>query len=215
VHPSGVAYLPDLSPLCYLMPMSRDTPDDERTVSCTTDHDPSTTRWVPWRDDYMPPDPCRGIFDADWLPGTVELELTVGEDQVHCAAITVRAREDEPLTARGLRNIPLGAFIRLATALTLAPIETDNTGRRVINMTAPYAPSDVSAPRARRHISEACLQEVATIYMRAIEEEEPPTRAVEHRHSLAPISYQTAARWVRLARDADLLPPAERAQRSR
>jgi DNA-binding transcriptional ArsR family regulator len=95
--------------------------------------------------------PIQREFDGDWLSGTVKLELSVGDGEVHCSAITVRARKDGPLTARGLRDIPLGAFVRMATAITLVPRETTADGRTIINMTpAKYAPLEVSAPRPQR-----------------------------------------------------------------
>jgi hypothetical protein len=207
--------LPFPSPACYHLPVPSDKLDDDRRVDLTTDFAGSDSRFVPWRDGYMLPDPFSAKFDGDWLPGTVELELAVGDGDVHCTTIAVHARQGEPLTARGLRDIPLGAFIRMATAITLVPRETTADGRTIINMTPPkYAPLEVSAPRPQRRLSDECLREVATIYKAALATKEPPTRAVEQRHSQGPISYKTAARWVEETRKAGFLPAVEKRQHS-
>jgi hypothetical protein len=193
--------------------MPSDKLDDDRRVDLTTDFSGSASRFVPWRDGYMLPDPFSAKFEGDWLPGTVELELSVGDGEVHCSAITVRTRDGGPLTARGLRDIPLGAFVRMATAITLVPRETTADGQTIINMTPPkYAPLEISAPRPQRRLSGECLREVATIYREAVAIEEPPTRAVEQRHSQGPISYKTAARWVEETRKAGFLPTVEKRQ---
>lgn len=56
----------------------------------------------------------------------------------------------------------------------------------------------------RRKITPDHLREVAKVYERAQEEDEPPTRAVQHHFD---VSHSTAAKWIGSARKEGLLPP--------
>lgn len=58
----------------------------------------------------------------------------------------------------------------------------------------------------RRKITRAHLEEVAKVYNEAMENDEPPTRAVQQHFA---VSHSTAAKWVGAARRNKLLPPVE------
>lgn len=172
---------------------------------------------VQWRLDWHPgfaiPDRFSAVIDADWLPYRVEVDLAANGGDVHCVAMTLQAHDGgEPVTSRGLRDVPLGECIRLATAAALRPMER-NAGEVKIKL---GGPSDMTEPmvlasrRPRRRISDDWLHEAAAIYEAA---EENPTQAVEQQHSQAPISYSTASRWVEEARRRGFLPPTTRGRR--
>lgn len=63
-------------------------------------------------------------------------------------------------------------------------------------------------PRRYSRRGRALLEEVARIYIAAMEAGEHPTRAVKERVEGGPNGYSTAAAWVSQARAAGLLPPA-------
>ncbi|MET9876540.1 hypothetical protein ABZZ36_18225 [Actinacidiphila glaucinigra] len=58
----------------------------------------------------------------------------------------------------------------------------------------------------RRKITHDHLREVATVYSEALENDDPPTRAVQQHFR---VSHSTAAKWVGQARKGGMLPPAK------
>jgi hypothetical protein len=167
-----------------------------------------------WRPGFAIPARFTTTIDGDWLPYRVELDLAVNDDEVSCSAVKLEAREDgEPVTARGMRGIPLGECIRLATASALRPTRHE-AGQVVVDLLGPraerrdnMAEQELASRGPQRRMSEDWLREAAEIYSSA---EEKPTQAVERLHSQAPISYSTAARWVMQARQRGFLPPTKR-----
>jgi hypothetical protein len=139
-------------------------------------------------------------FDtSDTLPYRVGLELEGDRDGPRCRAVRVDADPDgPPVTASGLRAIPLGRLTEIATASVIG---------HVAGAITEMSDSELAefVKRSVERTSDPHLREVAHIYLSAPSK---PTRAV-HEHWPF-VSYSTAARWVMLARRRGFLPPAER-----
>jgi hypothetical protein len=153
------------------------------------------------------------VIEGDWLPYRVELDLAATPGDVTCLAVRLEAREDgDPVTARGVRDVPLGECIRLATASSRRVVREED-GQLVIELAGPLGEMEEFdlGSRPQRRVDKARLREAADIYVDA---KENPTKAVRERHSQGPISYSTAARWVMEARRLGFLPPAKRGRAS-
>jgi hypothetical protein len=75
---------------------------------------------------------------------------------------------------------------------------------------APMSKEQRTTKRSYHIVGPALLQEVAHVYAEAFRVGKPPTAAVQ---DMRPdVAYSTAARWVRQARQAGLLPPAVQGQ---
>lgn len=165
-----------------------------------------------WRPGYAIQERFTASIEADWLPYRVELDLAVNERDVSCAGLRLEAPEGGEITARPLRDVPLGECIRLATMAAMRPV-AERPGELVIQLGGPstgFDASDAATLAARgpqRRVTDSTLREVADIYQRA---ERNPTQAVQHEHTEGPISHSTAARWVMEARKRGYLPPAQR-----
>jgi hypothetical protein len=158
---------------------------------------------------------------ADLFPGyaiSVRFEAAIDADWLDCLVrLDLDARDDTELTARGIRQVPLGEFVRLAIAGALRPVEVrPATAEGPAHVVIPNAgPADMAeplevasrGPRPQRHLPDEVLREAAAIYLAA---EDNPTAAVRQLHSQRPISYSTAARWVNLARQRGYIPPTKR-----
>lgn len=183
------------------------TTDTDRETHVTITEQPSFTdvkSWHPWGDEYLLPDHFSARVEGDWLPGHIHIDVAVGERGVRCAAVRIEARDGEAITSRDLRDVPLKECLRLATAVMS---KRGHAGRADgvyrIDLRSPDDPSvplTLASRRPHRRIADDWLREVADLYTRAEAVGEPPTRAVEWKHSQRPIAYKTAARWVEMAR---------------
>jgi hypothetical protein len=132
-------------------------------------------------------------IDADWLDCLVRLDLDARGRSVRCVGVHLEARDDTELTARGIRQVPLGEFVRLAIAGALRPVEVrPATAEGPAHVVIPNAgPADMAeplevasrGPRPQRHLPDEVLREAAAIYLAA---EDNPTAAVRQLHSQRP-----------------------------
>jgi hypothetical protein len=206
VHDPGKYALP----ACHRSVTVWGVPADEEHTSHVSIQYGAKGGWLTdWRPGYAIPSRFTATIEGDWLPYRVELNLAVNEDGVSCEGIQLKAPDGE-ITARGIRKVPLGECIELATTAALRPVEH---GEDSLTIQLMGPPGDVTreATLARREpqlrLSDETLQETARIYLAA---ERNPTAAVRREHSEGPISYSTAAKWVQRARQLDLIPPANR-----
>lgn len=195
-----------LSPIWYRTGMATDDQGTERHSRISTSFDSAKVKaWLKWGPGFVLPDRFSAKIDGDWLPCRVELELAASDRGVHCVALRLESRDaGEPVTASGLRGVPLGECIRLATAAMLRPAEHKPDELRI--QLGPHdlaETTDLASRRPQRRIPRDWLQEAADIYLSAPEH---PTQAVERQHSQAPITYSTARRWVAEARQLGLIP---------
>lgn len=150
---------------------------------------------------------------TDWgRPAWVRLVLDVTVDEwgrASCLSLKAEKLDGLPLTATDLRRIPLARILRDASrasqlfAAALGPgvfgPPTPREARRI-------AADPCRRPRRGSPITRQHLEEVAQTYRDAFQRGDRPTRAVQATFS---VERATASRWVRAARDAGLLPPAE------
>lgn len=87
---------------------------------------------------------------------------------------------------------------RLSEAGVRSAIRVRDTVRSIVE--------PVARPQRRRLITADLLAEVADVYRKALESGQPPTQAVEKHFTT---THSTAARWVREARKAGALGPAQ------
>ena len=73
-------------------------------------------------------------------------------------------------------------------------------------------PVELQGRGPQRRVTDATLRETRDIYLSA---EQKPTDAVHRLHSQGPISYSTAARWVKQARERATYPPRTRRHHER
>lgn len=129
-----------------------------------------------------------GLGDR-WLLHMREVDDEVPADEWQPLAKTLIAafaassevRESTAAFTKALPDLPR----RIAATASELSVPTEATGQR------------------RRKITPEHLEEVARIYLAA---EEKPTRAVQLQFGVA---HSTAAKWVKAARENDLLPPAK------
>jgi hypothetical protein len=160
--------------------------------------------FVPWRPGYYLPPHFTTILDGEGLPYLLELDF-VTQDGPECRAVRFHARDDgESISARGIREIPLGEAIGESIGLAAAPVE-ERDGQLIVNLPAKSRTGEAFKLARERGVSDRKLREVAAIYRAA---HEKPTQAVQRHPAFAPISYSTAARWVMEARRRGFLPPA-------
>ncbi|MGD0166855.1 MAG: hypothetical protein ABSC51_06135 [Gaiellaceae bacterium] len=181
--------------------------EGEKTWRIKTTND---GRWLfHWRRGYALPLEMSAVIDGgEDLPYLIELELVASDEDVSCTSARFVARADgRPVTARGLREIPLGECIHFAVATALRPV-IEEPGSLAIplvpgdgDMVDEYELARPGAKRPRRVLTDQHLREVAQVYLKA--EGEKPTKAVQNHPSWAPLAYSTAARWVMEARDRD------------
>lgn len=101
----------------------------------------------------------------------------------------------------------VAAFLRIP-AIRAATLETvGDLPRTGIEGGSGLRTLDAGVQR-RRKITPGHLKEVARVYAKAQENDDPPTRAVQHHFG---VSHSTAAKWVGAARRNNLLPPVESA----
>jgi hypothetical protein len=161
------------------------------------------------------PEAYTAEVDNPEAPYVAELDLQVGASgDLECRTVTVSQRPGgPPVTARGLRSLPLGQLVQAAAAagaLSVAPgsngsvVMTPLLGRSA-EVDGAY---ELSRARAREGgrgaLTDEHYRKVAAVYTRA---ERHPTKAVHLHKAWAPISYSTAARWVGEARRRGYLPP--------
>ena len=168
--------------------------------------------YVSWRPGYGLPLRWTSRLEREDMPYIVELDFATNPATgPECRAVRLLAREDgEPISARGVRNIPIGEFMQ--TAITGAAAREEHGPRGVVTYTPGAADltegAKLARPRTRptdRRISDEHLQTVANIY--SAHEEGKPTQAVADELFA---TYSTAARWVMEARRRGFLPPATR-----
>jgi hypothetical protein len=147
-------------------------------------------------------------IDAEHLPYLVELDLVASDTDVHCEAVRLSARDGgKPVTARGLRDVPLGECIRFVVAGMLRPVIkkpgsiTIPLGGGIGDVAGEFELADTGKKRQKRVLTDEHLREVARVYLAA--EGKKPTQAVQNHPCWAPQTYSTAARWVYEARHRD------------
>jgi hypothetical protein len=124
----------------------------------------------------------------DDVPYEVRLHLVAADGRLVCQTVTVEATDQSgPVTAEGLRGIPLAGLLRWGVRE-----HARQQGRRF--NPDPDVAKDGPTPEA--------LRAAATVYRLAYALGEPPTKAVSVSLGL---TYSTAARWVAKAREAGLL----------
>lgn len=174
---------------------------------------------VQWRPGWALPPRFTGRVDDDDAPYVVELELVVRDRQVHCRSLRFSQREDgPPVQARHLREHPIQSYIRLiVTGMAMAATETEpGTWRfspaRDEQLPEVFAETERAAAPPRRMTDEH-LAEVADVYRRARKESRAPRKAVQADERWAPVPENTAARWIRAARDRGLLDEPDKPPR--
>jgi hypothetical protein len=192
----------------------------ERSASVSIDYRADVAWLTDWQDGYALPSHFNAEISADWLDYAVTLELSVSEStrvsgvrvdrKVRCVGLALRARDGgEAVTAKRMRNVPLGECVRLATAAALRPVERSEDSL-TIQLMGPPGATEVASRSPQRRVTLATLEEVRDIYLQA---EHKPTDAVLRQHSERPGSYSTAARWVMKARQRGLIPPTSKENR--
>lgn len=147
---------------------------------------------IPWTGGRFLPPRWQASVDAPHLDFTAELAMSADPERGPvCRSLTFHARKDgPPLTARAVRDMPVGALIDHAIAAA--------AGRSMSGFTVePDEPGDASAAiRASWPAgSDAFLRRVAQVYASA---PDAPLKAVER--ELRANSRRTASNWVRDAR---------------
>jgi hypothetical protein len=176
-------------------------------------------------------EPLQELFalDADyalprhfWITYTLEgderLRLDVAVDDrgsAHCTRIEVLASDESGITTETLRGVPVARLLRLGTTAALMKYErsadgdvigfarTDNEEKRQFYQRY----SQARRPKQGSAITDEQLEQVATVYRRAVEDGKRPTEIVGETMNVA---RSTAARWITRARERGFLGPALR-----
>jgi hypothetical protein len=147
----------------------------------------------------------------------IEFEVVDGEICARSIATHEPKEVDEALRLL-LQLAPLGEWKRRAIAeLALADPPNDDPVMRYLDMDWPsrqgggveHRVAAMPMRRARNRVTDSLLRRVAATYQEAIEQGDPPTKAVQRAEG---VSYSTAARYVGLAREAKYLQPYDRNQ---
>jgi len=186
---------------------------------------------LPWRDGLFLPGRMVVAVDEEDSPYLVLLSIVMEDDEpvldsVHFA----RRKAGPPISPRLMRQVRVGEFVQAATqAMALSPVQLEDQGvayKRVnVNSDIKIDTDDVSAVGRPSRITDAHLREVAAIYNAAVKSGNPsPRKAVQNDARWKPVPTQTAARWIRSAKNAGFIPkaaettktpPTERAKRPR
>jgi hypothetical protein len=174
-------------------------------------------RFVAWRKGWVLPARFGGTVDDDSCPYLVEVELAVREGRVECTAVRFVQRDDgPPVTPRRLRGtkeepVPLTAYIKAVVANTAfvadaasgamsCSLVPDDELAAVVREVGDEARKGGRRPKERSH-----LEAVAKVYSEAKAAGRNARQAVESDSRWGPVAASTAARWIRAAKDADII----------
>jgi hypothetical protein len=155
----------------------------------------------------------------------IEIEMDIQVDnwgRAGCRALSVRALDDEPVTGKTLRGIPLGRLVRAAAAeaasLGVYAGRTSDGGYRFVLPSAEERAEiqetffeGARLPRRGSPVTEEHLREVAEEYKRVLADGGPPTKTIQMKWH---VTRPTASRWVAKARERGFLGPAQPARAS-
>jgi hypothetical protein len=138
---------------------------------------------------------------------TVEMEIATVDGAPVCNSVRVIRHPGRPsLTGHELRRFPLGDWVAFACSM----VGVGNQGGAQTTQSewrSEEYRSDlervVRRSRRRTSVTDEFLREVARVYR--ANADSAPVEAV--RKVLGPAAYSTAVRWVKLARQRNLLPP--------
>lgn len=147
-------------------------------------------------------------------PLLVGLGFEVGKaGHVRCIGVSLQPRGGE-VAPDDLRRVRLEQLKAIAIQAVALKVETTDKGWKGSPLDTAASADELEAvvkgarkPRSGNLITEAQLDQVATIYRRALLDGKPPTAEVAARMNIA---RSTAGRWVMKARERGLLGPAKR-----
>jgi hypothetical protein len=147
---------------------------------------------------------------------TVEMDIAIDHGAPVCNGLRVMRASGRPsLTGHELRRLPIAEWVIYACSAagfanqggvrtTEADFESEGERRAIEDAVR------ARAKRKNRRTTPAFLQDVARVYRGSTDT--PPVEAV--REAFGPIGHSTAARYVKLARDAGYLPPTTQGKAS-
>jgi hypothetical protein len=142
-------------------------------------------------------------IDELGVPYDVALTAEMQSGRYVCTSLTVKQREGEsPVTAAGIRSIPVASLIRRSLQDAITPVRSEavaSDGSFVREMDFPV---DISGARRRRRRGED-VEAATVLYALAELCGEPPTKTVSDELN---IPLGTARRLVAQAREAGYLP---------
>jgi hypothetical protein len=148
---------------------------------------PNVGIWVP----YLHPD------DHPDLPYTVEVTVELQAGRLVCQSLTCHQRKGgEPVTAEGLRHMPVAAIVSRSAQKRLMWVESSGKSARPFTLQGAVRTRPFGGP------SDEELRYAAGIYRLAHATGNPPTRAISEVFELPP---STAAKWVMRARERGFL----------
>jgi hypothetical protein len=177
---------------------------------------------LPWRDELLLPGRMNVVVDEKASPYMVILTIAVeASEPVLESVIFTRRKGGPPVSPRLMRQIAIGEHLQaIANLMAFRPVGTLENGaigyERVHEHGGSFAltPDDVSAPGRPSRITDAHLKEVAAVYNAAVEAgSTTPRKAVRQDPRWSPIPAQTAARWIRAAKDKGYVADPEGASR--
>jgi hypothetical protein len=147
----------------------------------------------------------------DALPYALDLVVVVEDGAPRCEELRAsRLEGGPPVTAEGLRRVPVASIVRDAAARAALRVERQRRGAKLTpigeNDEDFYRALRKTKARGRTRLTDDELEEVATIYRAAHARGEAPTETVRE---VLRTSRASASRWIREARDRGFLGPAQ------
>lgn len=162
-----------------------------------------------WRGDFYLPLRWFVEVDDDSCPYLVRLEIVVeGHDPTLCGVRFERRSGGPPVSARGVRQVRLDEYLRLALRSSAYRAVG---GRPEAGFERVYKMEDFDAEPLQ---PDERLDAVAEVYRTALQAGQAPRMAVQEDPRWGPLPANTAARWIREARDAGRLEDVEQTRKS-
>ena len=170
---------------------------------------------VPWRDAlFLPLRWDVEVEEDPPLPYRLMLSIAVEDGKPILDSVEFRRRDGAgPVTHRTMRMAKVGEYVQQAChlmALTQTLTEGSVSYEPAHSLGDEFDVYPEGGGGRQAHISEAHKRDVAEVYNSAVQSgSRTPRKAVQEDPRWRPVPTQTAARWIRLARDAGFIAEAK------
>lgn len=171
--------------------------------------------FTPWRDDLYLPKQWKSEVHDQSVPYVVTLDVVVEAYEPNLESVTFSRKEGGPFVApRVLRQARLSEYLGQAATLVAfrATLLPDGSGLNLEpthNIGDSHVMVDEFSGAGRRgRLTDGFLASIGEVYNAAVARgSRTPRKAVQEDPRWKPVATQTAANWVRVAKDRGFIPP--------